>query len=168
MKTLIAIILALSFITSAHAQPIQIGDSITIRCAPQLAHYGIRAEGRVGAQFYDGVDHVQWLRLQHDLSRKVIIALGTNGAISYGQIYEMMGLLSHVNRVYFVTVHADRSWTAEANGMMRFAKNHWKKVELIDWAAASESHPEWFEDGIHPTVTGCENYARLIGSVVNS
>lgn len=139
--------------------PLQIGDSITLRCQSELDLAGIKSNSYVGRQFYQGVEIAYGL--EGNLPSIVIIELGTNGPPGIRNIYAMMDALKRVKHVFFVTVSVPRSWEFETNQELKFAAKHWKKVHLIQWHNYILAHPSLLEDSIHPTLRGCFQLTNL-------
>ena len=73
-------------------------------------------------------------------------------------------------RVFFVTVIGPRSWMAPNDRVLKAcAARHHQQVVIVDWAAVSASHPNWFgPDRVHPNPTGRKQYNALILSALKT
>jgi hypothetical protein len=128
---------------------------------------GIDVDAAVSRQWSTGVAVVASMRANGDLPPRVVIDLGTNGPISNGDFREMMAQLSGCARVVFVTVHLDRSWQDEVNGVLRSQAPGYPNAVIADWATLAAQHPEWFySDGTHLPIggPGASALASLVAS----
>jgi hypothetical protein len=73
--------------------PIAIGDSPMLLALADLAQEGYRANARGCRQYPEGLDLVRTLKHQDRLPRLVVIALGSNGVISKGDLREALDLV---------------------------------------------------------------------------
>jgi hypothetical protein len=185
MRILIALCLFLIWTTPAHAAspPLVIGDSISVASTPNLNAYGIRVDAQVGRQFgysywasfgepyheiVGGIDEVYALWRAARLPHTVVIALGTNGAITKDQMRLMVGDLTG-HRIFFVTCYAlpgtpAHAWVGESNRVLWWAHYTyhvplilWSRVALIDNSDGL---------GVHPTIAGRAVFARLIAQAL--
>lgn len=70
-------------------------------------------------------------------------------------------------RVLWLTMRASRSPYPTLNALLEQATTRWPQLELIDWNAASESHPSWFQtDDVHLTAEGGLAMAHLTHAAV--
>jgi hypothetical protein len=71
--------------------------------------------------------------------------------------------------VVFVTVHVDRPWQTQVNGVLASGVARYPKTVLADWNSLATEHPEWFySDGTHLPIdgVGAQALAALIASKV--
>ena len=81
----------------------------------------------------------------------------------------MMSILHGAPHVVFVTVHVDRSWQDQINGVLARGVARYPKAVLADWETLAAQHPEWFyTDGTHLPIdgAGAQALAALIASKV--
>lgn len=91
----------------------------------------------------------------------VVIMLGHNDdqAKFADEVNAMLGLLTGVDRVYWVTMVEPRF--AKANATLRAVQPYYPNLHLIDWA--SQVKKEWMvTDGLHLREIGSENLAKVI------
>jgi len=99
----------------------------------------------------------------------VVVALGTNGPITAADFDAMMSILPGASRVVFVTVHVDKPWQNQVNGVLSSGVARYPKAVLADWESLAAQHPEWFySDGTHLPIggPGAQALAALIASKV--
>lgn len=143
--------------------PLAIGDSVLYDAAEPLAAYGFHVNAMVCRTMAQGIS---WL-VAHEggLPVLVVVALGTNGGASPGQIDELLSILGPNRFLALVTPHHGTDSTTPA--LYRAAARHFPdRIELLDWDRMSASHPSWFaSDGIHlGSSAGVSAFARLIAS----
>jgi hypothetical protein len=96
----------------------------------------------------------------------VIIHLGNNGDFSGNQLEEMMGILSGVKRVIFVTVKVPLDWEGPNNGVIESAAAY-PNVVIADWKSLGGSHPEIFgDDETHVGPEGAAWYVNLVAPYI--
>jgi len=148
-----------------------LGDSIMLGSKPWFSSRGWRVDAQVGRQFSAGVPIRRSYASSGAMPRNVVVSLGTNGTVSPSDCRAMVIAAGPARRVFLVNNHADRSWTAGNNRVIRncassFAGN---RVIVVDWATPAGAHPGWFgSDGIHPNATGRSNYTGLVGSAIST
>jgi hypothetical protein len=54
------------------------------------------------------------------------------------------------------------------NSVIRLAAHRWPFMIVVNWAAYSRPHPEWFTDGIHFTAAGAVRFAMYIHRTLQS
>jgi hypothetical protein len=130
----------------------------------------ITVDAEVGRQSGGVFSRIRSRLASGHLGDLVVIHTGTNGVIVPSQLGSLLAALADRTRVVLVTDHADRSWVAANNRILRTAAaTHSSNVRLADWAAYSRSHPGWFwGDGIHPDPDGAHQYALLIKKSLDS
>ena len=124
-------------------------------------------DAKVGRQFTEGVDIVNWLRAQHRLGQLVIIHLGNNGSVTGGNVTKMLQALSDVPTVLLVNVRVTRDWETAVNDMLASQAGRFPNVHLIDWYDASAGHgDDFYSDGTHLNASGQKLYASVIQSAL--
>jgi hypothetical protein len=147
-----------------------VGDSVMLDMAGDLQTDipGINVDAAVSRQWVDGEQVLAQLKAEGQLGAVVVVELGTNGPITASDFADMMGILSGVSRVVFVTVHVDRPWQDEVNGVLEAGVAQYPHTVIADWASLAAAHPEWFyTDGTHLPIggPGAQALAALIASV---
>ena len=148
-----------------------VGDSVTLDAAPDLVAdiKGAQMEANVSEQWYQGVAEVQSLRSEGALGAVVVVALGTNGPITTGDLATMMQALAGCSRVVLVTNHVPDWWQNPNNAILEAAPLHYHDVVVANWEALAAQHPGWFyPDGVHMPIggPGAQAFAALVASKV--
>lgn len=142
--------------------PVIFGDSSMIYAAPRLAKRGWRSNARGCRQFGEGLSLLRHMKSKGDLGKVGVLALGSNGPISRGQIHEALDILGKKRILGLVTPKETGGRTTNAKLLRSEARRHSKRIRLIDWVAHSKGHPEWFAgDGIHVTYGGADAQAKF-------
>jgi hypothetical protein len=143
-----------------------VGDSVLLDAAPDLEADlpGVHVDGQVNLQFADGVQLVAADRAAGTLGEVLVVALGTNGAVSAAEFEAMMQAANGVKRVVFVNVNVPRTWAASVNAVLASGvASHPGLAVLADWNALSASHPTWFApDQVHLEPAGAKALADLV------
>ena len=138
--------------------------------APALSQKGFEVDARCARQPAEGLGILRQRRRRNTLPEIVVIALGTNIAISARDIGRMLRAVGHRRTLMLVTPF--RSWHPfHTRPMRRVARRHPQRVKLIDWSARATGNRQWFwSDGTHLRPTGVEVYTphaqarRLVAS----
>jgi hypothetical protein len=150
--------------TGAHVgtAPLAIGDSVMLGAASALAHKGFEVDARCARNPAEGLQLVRQRSRRGTLPEIVVLALGTNIAISTRDIGRMLRTIGHRRTLMLVTPF--RSWHPfHTQPMRRVAHRHPKWVKLIDWSARATGNRQWFwSDGTHLRPTGVEVYSRML------
>jgi peptidoglycan/LPS O-acetylase OafA/YrhL len=154
---------------SAAIHTIAIGDSVMLGAAPQLK--GVLGpdsyvDAHVGRQFKEATSMVDWFAANGKLGQVVIVHLGNNGTVSADTVDDVLDRLGNVPKVIVVNVRVDREWQDAVDATLAARVPAHPNAVLLDWYAASDSHPEYFyDDGTHLRPAGAAQYAALIKSV---
>ena len=148
-----------------------LGDSVMIDAQPDLVRDvpGIDVEAFVGEQWYQGVQEAQTLWAEGRLGAVVVVALGTNGPISQGDLAAMMQACKGASRVVFVTNHVPDPWQNPNNAIIASAPSQYPNAVVADWEALAAQNPGWFySDGTHMPIggPGAVAYASLVASKI--
>ena len=142
-----------------------LGDSVMLGSKSLLASHRIPVNAAVSRQFSAAPAIVAAWARAGVLRRNLVLHLGTNGTIAGKDCRSVVTSAGPTRRVFLLTVHAKRSWTAQANKAIRACAAAYgpKRVIVLDWDAAARLHPSWLSaDGIHPNGTGRRYYTSLI------
>lgn len=120
-----------------------IGDSVAYGAQVFLRAEGIRVDARQRREFDDVAETIDGLEAAGRLRDHVMIHVGTNGEVTADECDEAVARLEG-RRVTLVTVYAPgwTDWEANNAVLVECAARH--SLELRDWAATAEAHPEWF------------------------
>lgn len=145
-----------------------IGDSVMLASAEALDADlpGIYIDAKVGMQMQTGVQLVQDLAASGALRRYVVIGLGTNGAITPSEIWQLREAAPH-RELIIVNTYGPMSWESEVNGVLASSTWHKPHVTLANWSAAIGAHPSLlWSDGIHPQPAGGRLYASVVTNAI--
>jgi hypothetical protein len=133
-----------------------------IAAARRLARSGFEVDAREGRFMRSALRILRTRRRTHRRPQTVVVALGTNFPPTGREIRASLRLLGPHRKLVLVTPL--RSWRAlAAPAIWRARRNHPRRIEVLDWAATSAHHPEWFwGDGTHLRPNGARAYARLL------
>jgi hypothetical protein len=148
-----------------------VGDSVMLDAQEPLQTClpNAQIDAAVSRQWSDGEAVLQGVMAGASPPSVVIVGLGTNGPITDADFDAMMSILQRASRVVFVTVHVDRPWQDQVNGVLASGVARYPKAVLADWASLAAQHPEWFySDGTHLPIdgVGAQALAALIASKV--
>jgi hypothetical protein len=104
---------------------------------------------------------------RQNLPTLVVVALGTNGAVTVGQIDQLLAIVGPNRVLAMVTPHHGNY--AYVPGLIRAqARQHPGRILVLDWDELSASHPNWFApDGIHlGSTAGIQAFARLVANAL--
>lgn len=159
--------------TACHAdgwQVTAVGDSVMLASAAALEGQlpGIYIDARVGRQMETGVQVIQDLAVSGSLRHFVLVGLGTNGAITAGEIWQLREAVGPHRELILVNTFGPMSWEPEVNDVLADATWHKPNVEVVNWAQAiaPRSYLLW-GDGIHPQPVGARLYARVVASTIS-
>ena len=146
-----------------------VGDSVMLGAVTTL-HQEIPnltvLDARGSRQAPEAIGVLRQLRSSGKLGDVVIVHIGNNGIFTAQEFDEMMRVLSGVRKVLVVnvTVPDGYSWVPNNEVLADGVRRYPDRAVLVDWYAASASHPEYFWDGIHLTPQGAQAYADTIAA----
>ena len=123
-----------------YAPPLAIGDSVMLGAVPQVARAGLEVNTRGCRQMSDGL-RVLRARRRSFLPSRVVIALGANWSVRYGQVRAAMRIVGRRRLLVLVTPRRSRS---DARVMRTAALRFPRRVKLLDWARYSRGRSGWF------------------------
>ncbi len=106
--------------------------------------------------------------IQHDKPNMqgapIVLNLGNNNKLSEDQVAATFEAIADQPKIVVVNTAVPRGWRDENNVLIaKYAAQY--GAELVDWAAVSEGHPEYFgPDGVHLVPTGVRAYVDAITS----
>jgi len=146
-----------------------VGDSVMLASAQALEQDlpGISIDAKVGMQMQTGVQIVQDLAASGALRHYVVVGLGTNGAITGDEIWDLRKAAGWDRELILVNTFGPMPWATEVNDELTAATWHKRHVEVADWAAAIAPYPGLlWDDGIHPRPSGAPLYARVVANAI--
>jgi hypothetical protein len=146
-----------------------VGDSIMVSATDELEAFGWKVNAEVGRQFSTGLRVVRWRANRGTLPKRVIVHLGTNGAIDPDDCDALVAAAGPRRRVFLVTVKVPRGWQDANNEVLQACATAFEKVHLIRWYGHSYQHDGWFaDDGYHLNATGQDEYASFLQARVDA
>src|SRR5215470_885077 len=148
-----------------------IGDSVMLAAAQQLhnALPGIYIDAQVSRQMAAGLAKVSSLASEGLLRHVVIVGLGTNGAVTSGQIRDLLAEIGPSRKLVLVNTYEARPWERADNSVIGAAARRYPNVVLANWHAtiAHRTNLLW-GDGVHPRPPGARLYAKAVAAAVQS
>jgi hypothetical protein len=143
--------------------PIAIGDSPMLLALVPLAQEGYRSNARGCRQWPEGLALIRKLRSEDHLPKLVVVALGSNGSVTKGNIRDALDLIGKKRTLGLVTPRETGGGSSSDADVVRSeAKKHKNRTVLLDWVKYSAGHSSWFQpDGLHLTFEGAEAFADL-------
>jgi hypothetical protein len=145
--------------------PLALGDSVLDDASGELAGLGFHVNAMVCRTMTQGI---AWLQSRSgQLPHLVVLALGTNGYMTQGDIDQVLSILGPNRVLAMVTPHhGDLPYVP---GVIRAAARQDRgRIILLDWDRLSAGQYGWFApDGIHlGGQAGIDAYARLVASTL--
>lgn len=139
-----------------------VGDSLMLDAIDEFYEQFPNAyfDGQISRSMYGGEDVLIALKNEDKLPDTLVLCLSQNTDFSTYLCEQLMEIVEN-RQVYWVNaVGAD---DPEFNDRFEeFAKNY-PNIHIVDWAGASESHPEYFyPDEIHTNPTGIRAYVNTV------
>lgn len=146
------------------------GDSVMAGAARQLRQrvhnsYVVAKVGRTSYTLFGllGRDELRGL-----IKGPVVIHTGNNGAIVQATLDLVLRRIVRRHLVVLVTVKAPRRWASQDNKILAAMARKYPSVVILNWAALSRGHPNWFNrGGIHLSAAGCKAYAAAVAHALH-
>jgi peptidoglycan/LPS O-acetylase OafA/YrhL len=140
------------------------GDSVILGIRNELAksHEIGLINARVGRQAPELLEEIL-----NDLPTSpdgaVVLNLGNNNAVGEESLVAILEALRSKEKVILVNTAVPRPWRDSNNELIERLSSQYINVKIVDWAKASEGHPEYFApDGVHLVPTGVAIYVAEI------
>jgi len=141
-----------------------VGDSVILGIRNELEskeHIGL-INARVGRQAAELLSVIK-----HDKSKmvgmKTVINLGNNNRLTSSEVSDIFLELKDQPLVIVVNTAVPRGWRDENNLLIKLEAAKYPNFRVVDWAAKSENHPEYFApDGVHLIPAGIAAYVSAI------
>jgi hypothetical protein len=149
-------------------QPLAIGDSVMLGAAKQLAAAGFEVDVRGCRQMSEGLRVIAARRRAGTLPRIVVIALGSNLAITSSDIRRALRAVGRRRLLGLVTPRKSGGGSGSDSGVIRRAgRRHPGRVKVLDWVRYTAGHGGWFAgDGLHLGPAGAAGMVRLLLRIV--
>ena len=141
------------------------GDSVILGIRFELdtrQHIGL-INARVGRQAPELLEVIL-----HDKANMqgatIVLNLGNNNKLTEDQVAAIFTAISDQPKIVVVNTAVPRGWRDENNALIaQYAAQY--GAQLVDWAAISDGHPEYFgPDGVHLVPAGVRAYVDAITS----
>jgi peptidoglycan/LPS O-acetylase OafA/YrhL len=141
------------------------GDSVILGIRFELdtrQHIGL-INARVGRQAPELLEVIE-----HDKANMqgatIVLNLGNNNKLTEDQVAAIFTAISDQPKIVVVNTAVPRGWRDENNALIaQYAAQY--GAQLVDWAAISDGHPEYFgPDGVHLVPAGVRAYVDAITS----
>lgn len=145
-----------------------IGDSVTVAATPALQEKlpGIVVNSEVSRSIKQFPTIAAQMAQENQLRPYVVIALGTNGAITEEDAQAILNAVGPDRRIVLVTASAPEyaTWVPVSNSTMReMARKNPDRVVIADWQSIALAHPDLLAgDQIHPGTEGSALFAEEI------
>ena len=98
----------------------------------------------------------------------IIFNLGNNNALTRTQVSDIFAEVQNQSQIIVVNTAVPRPWRDANNSLIsEFAAQN-RRVRVVDWAAISNGHPEYFApDGVHLKPAGIRVYVAAIMESLN-
>ena len=98
----------------------------------------------------------------------IIFNLGNNNALTRTQVSDIFAEVQNQSQIIVVNTAVPRPWRDANNSLIsEFAAQNWR-VRVVDWAAISNGHPEYFApDGVHLKPAEIRVYVAAIMEALN-
>jgi hypothetical protein len=144
--------------------PLAVGDSVLFDAAQALAGYGFQINAMVCRTMAQGIVYLEGH--SQNLPSLVVVALGTNGAVTTGQIDQLLAIVGP-NRVLGLVTPHHGNYAYVPDLIRSAARQHPGRILVLDFDQLSAGHPSWFApDGIHLAGTGVQAFARLVANAL--
>jgi peptidoglycan/LPS O-acetylase OafA/YrhL len=145
------------------------GDSVILGIRNELAksHEIGLVNARVGRQAPELLKEIG-LDLPTAPDGPVVLNLGNNNSLREEDVTSILEALKESERVILVNTAVPRPWRDSNNEIIRDVSARYPNVTVVDWAKASEGHPEYFApDGVHLVPTGVSIYVAEISQYLD-
>ena len=147
-----------------------VGDSVMVASTPALdqALPGIEINAMVGRQFSTGLQVIAALKASGELRPIVVVALGTNGTVTTGEIDQLYAEIGPHRLLVLVNTFEARPWEQEVNTTLAAAARDHPGTVLANWYTTIEHRTNLlWPDGIHPQPAGGIVYAAMLKAALD-
>jgi len=97
------------------------------------------------------------------------VGLGTNGAVTSGQIRDLLAEIGPSRKLVLVNTYEARPWEHADNRVIGAAALKYPNVVLANWHStiADRTYLLW-GDGVHPRPPGARLYAKVVAAAVQA
>jgi hypothetical protein len=155
-----------------HGNILAVGESVMLGASSTLedtlGQKRLRIDAAVGRQANDIIGTLEAYKQSSGLPSRVVVQVGDNGPLIEDEPQRLKDVLKGVQRVVLVNDHVPQSWQDPNNKILADLVKHWPQARLADWNSVASQHPDWLNDGVHPSQEGIDEYVRLINQALKS
>jgi len=144
--------------------PLALGNSVMLGAAVALARAGFEVDARGCRQMGAGIDILAQRRRAGTLPPVVVVALGTNGEITSGDVRRALRVVGPRRLLVLVTPRELGGGSGADAAVVRAAgRRHPGRVRVADWVRYSAGRGSWFGgDGIHLGPAAAAGMVRML------
>jgi peptidoglycan/LPS O-acetylase OafA/YrhL len=146
------------------------GDSVMYGCRTALEQaldYRVRVDAQVSRQIKDVIAEFDRIRHKYgSLPKVVIVQVGNNGPLLYGDLVNLRHALRGVPDVIVVNVRVGTTWENESNDAILGWIKDWPEAHLADWY--HHSSDSMTSDHTHPKPQFCPVYGHVIATALRA
>ncbi len=148
--------------------PLAIGDSSMLLALPALARVGYKVNARGCRAYPEGLRLIRDEARHHRLPHLVVIALGSDQAVTAADISHALKVLGPHRKLGLVTPRETGGGESNDATVIRNAgARNPQRIKVLDWVHYSAGHSSWFQpDGLHLTFSGAKAFARLLKKLI--
>ncbi len=158
------------YITAEHV--VFVGDSVLLGASDAILQVmpDSTIDAAVSRYVGEELPILQSFDQQGILKDTVVISMGTNGILYDYVVYQTLDYLGQNRNIFWINNYCPySSWETSNNEFLNSLPSKYPNVHIIDWYSEAVNHPEYLAgDGVHPDVAGCDAYANLIKTSIES
>jgi hypothetical protein len=144
--------------------PLAVGDSVMLGAIGPIRRVGFEVDAAGCRLWSQGVELLTERARRGSLPDLVVMGLGTNWTVTGDDIRSALRAIGPGRRLGLVTPRELGGEPSSDQVVIRQAAERWPdRVEVIDWAAASDGRDAWvYDDGVHLRPAGARALAQLM------
>jgi hypothetical protein len=144
--------------------PLAVGDSVMLGAIGPIRRVGFEVDAAGCRLWSQGVELLSERARRGSLPDLVVIGLGTNWTVTGDDIRAALRAIGPERVLGLVTPRELGGEPSSDQVVIRQAAERWPdRVEVIDWAAASDGRDAWvYDDGVHLRPAGARALAQLM------
>jgi hypothetical protein len=144
--------------------PLAVGDSVMLGAIGPIRRVGFEVDAAGCRLWSQGVELLTERARRGSLPDLVVMGLGTNWTVTGDDIRAALRAIGPERRLGLITPRELGGEPSSDQVVIRQAAERWPdRVEVIDWAAASDGRDAWvYDDGVHLRPAGARALAQLM------
>ena len=144
--------------------PLAVGDSVMLGAIGPIRRAGFEIDAAGCRLWTQGIELLGERAREDSLPDLVVIGLGTNWTVTNDDIHAALRVIGPERVLGLVTPREVGGDSSSDQVVIRQAAERWPdRVEVIDWAAASDGKDDWvYDDGVHLRPPGARALAELM------